>query len=237
MIRVPVLVSSLLSFVLSCAAISAGQESIVHVVRFTDYQQGSIDEWLRRKGFQFEQDAKRRDRIDLRAGPNGLVVEAKRRAYGLLINETVDVREFSHVEIDWGVIRHPQGASYEQGVRSEALMVIIFMGDERKPSGSKFIPDSPYFIGLYLCSGDDREHHPYPGSYFRKSGRYVCTDRPSPGRTVTSRFDLLEAYRAYFDKERDDDPGISGLALAVDTTKAGGGGTSSAFVREIRFFR
>ena len=147
------------------------------------------------------------------------------------------MREFSHVEIDWGVIRHPQGASYEQGVRSEALMVIIFMGDERQPSGSMFIPDSPYFIGLYLCSGGDRKNHPYHGSYFRKSGRYVCTDRPSPGRTITSRFNLLEAYRAYFDRERDDDPGISGLALAVDTKKAGGGGMSSAFVREIRLFR
>ena len=237
MMRVLVVVSSLLSFVFSSAAISAGQERIVHVVRFTDYQQGSIDEWLRRKGFQFEQDAKRRDRIDLRVGPNGLVVETKRRAYGLLINETVDVREFSYVEIDWGVIRHPHGASYEQGVRNEALMVIIFMGDERMPSGSKFIPDSPYFIGLYLCSDDDRVSHPYLGSFFRKSGRYVCTDKPSRGRIVTSRFNLLEAYRTYFDKERDDDPGISGLALAVDTTKAGSGGTSSAFIREIRFFR
>ncbi len=54
---------------------------------------------------------------------------------------------------------------------------------------------------------------------------------------VTSRFDLLEAYRAYFDKERDDDPAVSGLALALDTKKAADGGKSSAFIREIRFFR
>jgi hypothetical protein len=219
------------------AAISAERESLVHAVRFTDYQQGPIDEWLRRKGFQFEQDAKRRSHIDFKVGPNGFIVEAKRRAFGLLADETVNVPEFTHIEIDWGVTKHPQGASYEQGLRNESLMVIIFMGDERQKSGSMFIPDSPYFIGLFLCSGGDRTNRPYVGSYFKKGGRYVCADKPPPGRMVTSRFNLIEGYRAYFDKERDDNPGVSGLALTVDTQKAKGDGTSSAFIREIRFLR
>lgn len=222
---------------LPTAAVPDEQGRIVHVVRLADHRQGPVDEWLRGKGFKLEQDARHRDRIALKTGPNGLVMEARRRAYGLLINEGVDVPEFSRVEIDWGVVRHPAGASYEQGVRNEAVMLIVFMGDERKSSGSLLIPASPYFVGLFLCSGDDRENHPYVGAYFRKSGRYVCTDRPPPGSIVTSRFDLLEAYRRFFDKERDDDPGISGIALAVDTQKASGDGTSSAFVREIRFYR
>ena len=151
-------------------------------------------------------------------------------------NETVNVPEFTYLEIDWGVNRFPEGASYEQGVRNEAIMVMIFMGDERLPSGSIFIPNSPYFIGLYLCHDDDRINHPYQGAYFKKSGRYVCGDRPEAGQSVTTRFDLLEAYRTYFDQERDDDPGISGLVIALDTKKAGGGGKSSAFIREIRFY-
>lgn len=237
MARYPLSLAILISAWLPFAAVSAERDPVVHVVRFTDHRQGPVDEWLRRKGFQLQQDAKRRDRIELTAGPNGLAIEARRRAYGLLINEGVDVPDFSRVEIDWGVDRHPRGASYEQGIRNEAIMVIVFMGDERKPSGSLLIPDSPYFIGLFLCSGDDREKHPYVGSYFRKSGRYVCADRPPPGSSVTSRFDLLGAYREFFDKERDDDPGISGIALAVDTRKASGDGTSSAFIREIRFYR
>lgn len=110
------------------------------------------------------------------------------------------------------------------------------MGDENQPSGSLFIPDSPHFIGLFLCSGDDRINHAYVGFYFKKSGRYVCVDKPSEGELVTSRLDLLEAYRTAFDKERDDDPGISGLALALDTKKAGDKGRSSAFISEIRFY-
>ncbi len=210
---------------------------LVHLVTFTDYEEGPIDDWLMGKGFRFERDARRRDRIDLDVGENGLVIEAKRRVHGIMTNESVNVPEFSFIEIDWGVNKHPEGASYEQGVRNEAIMAIAFLGDERQPSGSMFIPDSPYFIGLFLCSGDDRMDHPYVGANFKKGGRYVCTDRPKDGELVTSRFNLLEAYRAYFDREQDDDPAVSGLALAVDTSKANGGGKSSAFIREIRFFK
>ena len=235
--RFLIFVVALLSAGIAVAPVSAADRKLVHVVRFTDYAQGSIDDWLQGKGFRFEQDAKRRDRIDLDVGSNGLVFEAKRRAFGIMPNESVNVPTFTHIEIDWGVNKFPSGASYEQGVRNEALMVIVFMGDERQSSGSMFIPDSPYFVGLFLCHGDDKTNHPYVGSYFKKGGRYVCIDRPADGQLVTSRFDLLEAYRSYFDKERDDDPAVSGLALALDSKKAADGGTSSAFIREIRFFR
>ena len=209
----------------------------VHVLRFDDYRIGSEEDWLKGKGFVFEQDMRRRNLIDLGVTDDSLVIEAKRPAFGIMVNEAVDVPEFGYIEIDWGVDKFPEGASYEQGIRNEALLVMIFMGDERKHSGSIFIPDSPYFIGLFLCHNDDRVNHPYQGSYFRKSGRYVCGYRPAEGEMVTTRFDLLEAYRTYFDKERDDDPGISGLGIALDTKKADGGGKSSAFIKEIRIYR
>jgi hypothetical protein len=169
-------------------------------------------------------------------GDGCLVIEAKRPAFGIMPDEAVNVPSFSAVEIDWGVDKFPEGASYEQGVRNEALMVIFFLGDERQPSGALFIPDSPYFLALFLCHGDDRIDHPYVGSYFKKSGRYVCVARPAVGAMVTTRFNLMEAYRTYFDKEGDDDPAISGIALALDTKKATGGGKASAFIREIRFY-
>ena len=54
---------------------------------------------------------------------------------------------------------------------------------------------------------------------------------------MTTRFGLLEAYQSYFDVERDDDPAVSGLALALDTKSAGDKGRTSAFIREIRFYR
>jgi len=236
------IIGSLLLFVILATLLAAdpvwaNEGKLVHVVRFTDYESGPVEDWLQGKGFQFKEDARRRDRIDLDVGEKSLTLEAKRRAFGFMVTESVNVPEFTYVEIDWGVNDFPEGASYEQGVRNEAIMVIMFMGDERQPSGSFFVPDSPYFIGLFLCYGDDKINHPYVGSYFEKGGRYVCGDRPTAGQLVTTRFDLLEAYRAYFDKERDDDPAISGLAVALDTKKADGDGGSSAFIREIRFYR
>jgi hypothetical protein len=60
---------------------------------------------------------------------------------------------------------------------------------------------------------------------------------PAVGELVTSRFNLLTAYRSYFDKEGDDDPAISGIACTVDTQKAKQGGQAAAFIREIRFYR
>ncbi len=224
--------------ILLSVSVSAIAETarLAHVIRFSDYEIGSEEDWLQGKGFKFQKDLRYRNRIDLEVNNASLTIEAKRRAFGFMTNETVNVSEFTHVEIDWGVNLFPEGASYEQGVRNEAIMVIIFMGDERLPSGSVFIPDSPYFVGIYLCHNDDRINNPYLGSYFKKQGRYVCGDRPEAGETVTTRFELLEAYRSYFDKERDDDPRISGLAIALDTKKARGVGKSSAFIREIRFY-
>jgi len=209
---------------------------LADTIRFTDYEIGSVENWLINKGFVAKEDASRRDRIDLDVSDKGLVIEAKRKTFGLLLNESIDAPVFNFVEIEWGVSVFPPGASYEQGVRNEAIMVYFFMGDERLSSGSLLIPDSPYFIGLFICHDDDRKNHPYIGKYFTKGGRYVCVDQPKAGELVTTRFNLLAAYRSYFDKEKDDDPAISGIAISVDTSKASNEGYSSAFVREIRIY-
>ena len=163
----------------------ANESKLVHLVRFTDYESGSVEDWLQDKGFQFKEDAKRRDRIYLEVGEKGLILEAKRHAFGVMPNESVNVLEFTYVEIDWGVNKFPEGASYEQGVRNEAIMVFIFMGNEHQPSGSFFITDSPYFVALFLCHGDHRINHPHKSAYFKKGGRYVCVERPAVGQLVT----------------------------------------------------
>ena len=232
-------ISKLLVIGILCLApyfVSAAPAKLAYVIRFSDYETGSIDGWLQAKGFEFKEDARRRNLIDLDVSNKRLTIEAKQRAFGIMLNE-VNVPEFTTVEIDWGVNKFPEGASYEQGVRNESLMVFFFLGDERVSSGSLFIPASPYFIALFLCHGDDKINHPYVGAYFKKSGRYVCLDQPATGKMITTRFDLLEAYRNFYDKERDDDPAVTGLGLALDTKKAGSAGRSSAFIREIRFYR
>ena len=175
--RFPIFLLTLFAVFLTSLHILAADGKLLHVVPFTDYGNNSINTWLLGKGFKFEEDTKQRNRIDLNVDFRGLVLEAKSRAFGIMVNESINVPEFTHVEIDWGVNKHPAGASYEQGIRNEAIMVTVFMGDERQPSGSLFIPDSPYFVGLFLCFGDDRTNHPYVGTYFKKSGRFVCTQQ------------------------------------------------------------
>ncbi len=231
------LLAVLIVVCLSPLAAISDSEKLTHIIRFNDYETGSEEDWLQAKGFVFQHDLQKRNFIDLEVTDDSLLIEAKRRALGIMLNETVNVAEFSHIEVDWGVNLFPADVSYEQGIRNEAIMIIVFMGDERLPSGSIFIPDSPYFIGVFPCHGEDRLSHAYQGRFFKKQGRFVCIDRPAPGESVTSRFNLLEGYRTFFDKERDDDPGISGLAIALDTKKSSNRGKSSAFIKEIRIYQ
>jgi hypothetical protein len=226
--------------VLLCAAIlwamtnaaNAAAPATGYVVDFTDYRAGSVDAWLRAKGFAFERDAKDNASIEYKADARGLEVSALRPAQGILINRMIDANAFSSVEIEWGVAQHPQGASYEKKVNNEAIMVQVFFGTEKKPSGSMFAPDIPYFVGLLLCNGD-RIGHPYSGRYYQEGGRYVCVDAPAAGATVVSHFNLKQGARAAFGAAIAE--AVSGYSIEVDTTGSAGEGKSSAFIKRIRF--
>jgi hypothetical protein len=103
------------------------------LIDFSDYEEGSIEEWLEKKGF-----------------------------------ESVDPGKYSKVKIEWGVIKYPKGASYEGKVNNEALLVLVFFGDEKISSGHLTIPDSPYFIGLFL-GRHDKVNKAYKGSISRQT--------------------------------------------------------------------
>ncbi len=227
------------ALVLGCAAIvqaanaaaKAGQTTI-YAVDFTDYRSGSIQAWLKSKGFAFERDANDAASITLSAGAQGLQLAALKQAQGLLINRAIGANAYSAVEIEWGVGKHPPGASYENKVNNEAIMVHVFFGSEKKASGSVFAPDIPYFIGFFLCNGD-RIGHPYEGRYYQEGGRYVCLAAPQPGQTIVSRFNLTEGVRAIFGNKAAES--VTGYSIQVDTSSSAGDGKSSAFIKRIRF--
>jgi hypothetical protein len=215
-----------------CPAYSA-DSGIVYSVNFNDYSAGSVMAWLNGKGFAAEQDMKDQRRIALTGSDKVLTLEAKARSLGLLVNE-VDITGSSRIRIEWGVEAFPPGASYEQGVRSDAVMVYVFFGSKKLASGSMFIPDSPYFLGLFLCESD-RVSYPYIGRYFKLGGRYVCVDRTSPGKAITTDFAIGDAFLKIF--ERDEILPISGIAIGVDTKSAKGDGSARAFIKRIEFLR
>jgi hypothetical protein len=117
-------------------------------------------------------------------------------------------------------------------VHNEALMLYIFFGQDKLPSGHAVIPALPYFIGLFLGQ-EEHLNTPYLGRYFHAGGRFVSVGHPQPQETVISEFDLIAAFQTYFGKE--DVPMISGLTLGVDTFRSGDGGKAAAYIQCIEF--
>jgi hypothetical protein len=207
-------------------------QKVTYRLDFSDYAGGSIEEWLESKGFKFEEAAKDRNLLGLSVQNGALVLQAKEQIRGFLYNDSLNVEEFSKVKIEWGILKYPEGASYEQQIRNEALMVYISFGHEKMPSGNIILPKLPYFIGLFLCTAD-KLHTPYIGKNYQESGRFVCLAHAEPGQTLISEFDLVTAFRSYFDKA--EVPPISGINLGVDTSEAGNGGGAAAYIRAIEF--
>ena len=200
-------------------------------VDFSGFPGGSVLSWLGGKGFVPKQDAGNARRVVYTASPSTLTLETRARAFGLLLNET-DVRDAARVHIEWGVDAFPPGASYEKGVRAEAIMLYIFFGKERHASGSLFIPDSPYFLALYLCESE-ATNTPFRGRYHHASGRFICVDRPKLGGIVATDFPLAATFKRVFNKT--EVPDISGIGLAIDTANVSGNGVAKSFIRRIEF--
>jgi len=209
----------------------AQDASVAYGVDFTGYKSGPVLDWLKGRDFVAKQDAGNAGKIVLAVKDDSLVLEAKRRALGLLLNEK-DVPGSGRIRIEWGVDAFPPGASYDKGVRSEAIMIFTFFGKKKVSSGSILVPDSPYFIGLFLCDAG-RTDHPYTGRFFKAGGRYVCVNVAKVGERVVSEFDLGAAVKDYF--KLSEIPPISGFAIGIDTDKAKGSATAKSYVRRIEY--
>jgi hypothetical protein len=203
-------------------------------IDFSDYVGGSIEAWLQAKGFQLEHGAEDPEVLALSSHEGALVVEAKAPVKGFLVKQDVPLEKVSKVRIHWGIIKYPKDASYERQVHNEALMLYIFFGQDKVPSGHAVIPALPYFIGLFLGQ-EEPLHTPYQGRYFHEGGRFVSVGNPHPHETVISEFDLIAAFQTYFDKE--DVPLISGLTLGIDTFRSGDGGKAAAYIHSIEFLK
>jgi len=203
------------------------------IVEFGGFPGGSTIKWLELKGFQPQQDATAPSKVQFSIAQERLVIEAKRKALALLLSETNHFG-YQRIRIEWGVDRFPDGASYEKGVRAESVMVYVFFGDQKLSSGSLLVPNSPYFIGIFLCQGDP-VGRPYQGRYFKAGGRYVCADRASAGESIVTDFPIGDAFKSFFGQS--ETPYVSGLGIAVDTNASKGNGAGLAYVKRIEFLK
>jgi hypothetical protein len=225
-------IAFVLIYVLSVFTCDAAEGKRDFVLDFSGYTGGPVDDWLRARHFIFERDANNRHLLQLSVANNTLMLEAKGHLSGFLLNGPINVEKTARIRINWGIVHYPVDVSYQRKVNNEALMLYVFFGTAKISSGNVFIPDSPYFIGLFLCQ-DEQINFPYKGRYFHTGGRFVCLGKPRPNETVVSNFDLDAAFKRYFDKIRT--PAITAIGLGIDTSKAGNGGAAGALIKSIEF--
>ena len=188
--------------------------------------------WLSQFNIVFERGARDPDDVRLTLDADkGLVVEPLTSGQGLIALRKGHVTNYETVEITWGVNEFPKGASYAKGKRNEAIMLQVFFGQEHISSGSFVVPDAPYFIALHLCENDEI-NKPETGRFYHKGGRFVCVAHPKPGETVTTKFNLKQAFKEYYGF---DAPPLYGFIIEYDTKGAPNGGKTSAFVKKIEF--
>jgi hypothetical protein len=202
-------------------------------IDFSGYTGGPVDQWLETRKYTFQKDAKNRQLLGLSIDDGILLFEAKARMSGVILNDSVSLDRVQTIKINWGVRKYPEDVSYQKKINNEALMVYIFFGRERIASGHILVPNSPYFIGLFLCQ-DDQVNFPYKGRYFHAGGRFVCLGKAEPDRMTISEFDLDRSFKSYFNMR--ETPSITGIGFGVDTSKAGADGQAAAFIKSIEFF-
>jgi hypothetical protein len=216
------------------ATFSRAEDAPVRSFDFAAVAAEDVYEWLASSEFSLERHADNRDRIEIYHADEALHIRARKPSFGMVVHE-LDLPGVRHLDLEWGVSDFPEGASYEHGVDNEAIMVYVFFGHERLPSGEMFVPDSPYFIGFYLCPpGVDDVDQPYVGHHYKKTGRFICMDHPEEGESVLTRVDLAEEFRHSFDKPFV--PVVSGISIEVDTTHSDNDGHAAAFIRRIAFY-
>ena len=204
-----------------------GAPNLSYDMSFSDFSGGSPLDWLAGKGYEVKREE---GRVVFGFAGNNLVLETNEKAAGLVVSE-VHIPRYSNIRIKWGVNVFPVGASYVNGIRSEAIMVYVFFGNQKLPSGSSFIPDAPYFIGLSLCESDPVDEG-FKGRFFKAGGRYVCIGRAHEGQAINTEYPIADAFRRLFGQSKA--PPITGLGIAIDTESAKGNGVAKSFISQIQ---
>lgn len=204
-----------------------GDAPVVHAIDFTSQPEGDAAAWLRDQGYELRMNA-----ADLspRFTDQGLVLSTDQTIAGLFARE-LRLKGVERVRVTWGVERYPEGADWEKGNYRVPIAIMISFGDKEIASGSWFVPDMPYFISVFL-SKNAKPGKAYTANYYNKGGRYFCDPcSPPPGETVTSAFELNEAFKQSFDK--DEVPPISSFSFQMNTKDTTGG--AKAFIRRVEF--
>ncbi|MCS3902442.1 hypothetical protein J2T55_000438 [Methylohalomonas lacus] len=208
-------------------AAETGSSQVIERFTFTDSPDADASDTLRDQGYEFKLDA---EGLDLQFSGDGLVLETDSQRAGLIARE-VNIEDVDRVRITWGVNEYPEGADWAAGVYRVPIAVMISFGDKEIDSGSMFVPDVPYFVGLFLGE-KEQEGHAYKANYYHEGGRYFCQPcNPEPGETITTVFNFDEVLTEQFDISTSMPVSSVGIQMNTNDTQ----GSAKAFIQEIEF--
>ena len=199
----------------------------LHTIDFSGQPDGPAEEWLKQQGFTLRLDA---DDLQPHFKDNRLVLHTSRQKAGLF-ELPLHMSQVKRIRIHWGVERYPRGADWSQGITAVPIAVMTTFGTKRIKSGSLFVPNAPYFIGLFLGE-KERANRAYTGNYYKIGGRYFCTPCGVPvGERVVTEFDLDRGFRAQFGQTVV--PPISRFGFQMNTKGTSGG--AKAFLEKVEY--
>ena len=201
--------------------------SVLYTFDFSHQPDGPATNWLKDQGFVLRLNAE-----DLHPcfREGRLILHTKQQTAGVFEHQ-INLPSARRIRIHWGVDHYPEGANLEHGINAVAIAVMTSFGTETINSGSLFIPNAPYFIGLFLGQKEQADKV-YIGKYYTQGGRYFCEPCGIQiGETVVSDFDLAKAFSEQFSIPYF--PGVSGFGFQMNTKETHGGAV--AFLKKVEY--
>ena len=209
------------------------EKKLVRSIDFTNQPEGDARPWFLDKGYEMELDA---DDIEMTFKNKQLNLktnEAKAGIFGLELKPENYLEDITSIEIEWGVIKQPEGANWETGNNRVPIAFMFFFGTEEISSGLPFgINPSPYFLSPFIGLNEQPDKV-YIGKLYQKGGRYICaTVTKGSNIAIKSNIKIDPRYMKLFAKK--DIPPITGIALQMNTKDTKGG--AHAFIRKVHFY-
>ena len=199
----------------------------LYTIDFSGQPDGPADTWLKQQGFTLRLDA---EDLQPRFQNNRLVLRTSKKKGGLF-ELPLNLSHVKRIRIHWGVERYPRGADWSTGTTAVPIAVMTTFGTQKIKSGSLFVPNAPYFIGLFLGE-KEQENQVYTGNYYKAGGRYFCMPcGVSVGERVVTEFDLDQAFRTQFGQASV--PPISRFGFQMNTKGTSGG--AAAFLEKVEY--
>lgn len=223
----------LLLLLLTASSISHAGNVLVHSINFSDQPEGDARPWFLEKGYLMKLDS---DDIELTFKNKQLNLktsESKAGIFGLTLKPENYLTDITSIEIEWGVIKQPEGADWETGNNRLAIAFMFFFGTEDVSSGLPFgINSSPYFLSPFIGL-KEKPGKVYTGKLYKEGGRYICVAvTKGSDKHIKSTLKVNPRYMKLFDK--DEIPPITGIAFQMNTKDTKGG--AHAFIRKLSFY-